>query len=321
MTKQALLVAPYIHDFAAFDLWLKPLGLLYVAAAAEEAGYRARVVNCLDRRHPAVLGAGASASGGDGRGKLPFEVIAKPRRLAMTPRQYKRYGIPLDAFRREAARGPRPDVIGVGSMMTYWCGGVAETIALLRGLWPGAPVILGGVYATLCPEHARKHSGADIVVEGRGEEAFVEMLRGGISPTTPGAGGAKARPASLWPAYHLLENLDSVSMITSYGCPFSCAYCASKLLQSAFFQRPTADVVGEILRYYKEMEIRHIAFYDDALLVDADRHIKPILREVIDKAPEVHFHTPNGLHIKFITREVAEKLNEYQNKKTCLGSP
>ena len=87
MTKQALLVAPYIHDFAAFDLWLRPLGLLYVAAAAEEAGYRARVVNCLDRRHPAVLGAGASASGGDGRGKLPFEVIAKPRRLAMTPRQ------------------------------------------------------------------------------------------------------------------------------------------------------------------------------------------------------------------------------------------
>jgi radical SAM superfamily enzyme YgiQ (UPF0313 family) len=59
------------------------------------------------------------------------------------------------------------------------------------------------------------------------------------------------------------------------------------------------------LRYYKEMEIRHIAFYDDALLVNADRHIKPILREVIDKAPEVNFHTPNGLHANMIDEELA----------------
>ena len=27
-----LLVNPYIYDFTAYDLWLRPLGLLYIAA-------------------------------------------------------------------------------------------------------------------------------------------------------------------------------------------------------------------------------------------------------------------------------------------------
>jgi hypothetical protein len=28
--KSILLVNPWIHDFAAYDLWMKPLGLLYL---------------------------------------------------------------------------------------------------------------------------------------------------------------------------------------------------------------------------------------------------------------------------------------------------
>ena len=31
-----LFINPYIYDFTAFDLWLKPLGLLYVAAAVRK---------------------------------------------------------------------------------------------------------------------------------------------------------------------------------------------------------------------------------------------------------------------------------------------
>ncbi len=302
MNNQALLVAPYIHDFAAFDLWLKPVGLLYVAAAAEAAGYCVRVVNCVDRLHPKASGTARPASRGDGRGKLPFVGIEKPECLARVPRRFRRYGIPLDVFRAEAARGPRPDVIGVGSMMTYWCGGVAETISILREVWPGVPVILGGVYATLCPAHARRYSGADIVVEGRGENRFVEVLR----RETGRAENATARPNPPRPAYHLLEHLDSVSMLTSYGCPFSCAYCASKLLRPEFIQRPVAEVVDEIACYAAEMGIRHIAFYDDALLVNAGRHIKPILHEICGRELDINFHTPNGLHANMIDEELAD---------------
>ena len=32
MQKNLLLINPWIYDFAAYDLWSKPLGLLYIAS-------------------------------------------------------------------------------------------------------------------------------------------------------------------------------------------------------------------------------------------------------------------------------------------------
>jgi radical SAM superfamily enzyme YgiQ (UPF0313 family) len=308
MSKNVLLVAPYVHDFAAFDLWVKPLGLLYVAAAAERAGYRVRVVNCMDSLNPAAT-AGASVRPPvrrAGAGKFPFETINLPHCLSKVPRKYKRYGIPLGIFRDAISAGPPPDIIGVGSMMTYWCSGVAETIAIARGLWPRVPVVLGGIYATLCPGHAREYSGADVVIEGPGEREFIELLRAEIGPVNKTRGG----PEPSRPAYHLLDNLDSVSMLTSFGCPYSCAYCASRLLRPGFVQRPADEVVAEISHYARTMKIKDIAFYDDALLVNADRHIKPILSEVIAQKLGTRFHTPNGLHANLIDSELAVLMRE-----------
>jgi radical SAM superfamily enzyme YgiQ (UPF0313 family) len=304
MARRVLLIAPYIHDFAAYDLWLKPIGLLYVAAAAERAGHEVRIINCLDRLHPSARSSptrNQSTSTGDGRGKFSFEVVPKPAPLERIPRRYRRYGIPLDAFRQELLAGPRPDVIGVGSIMTYWCGGVAETIAVTREVFPRVPIVLGGIYATLCPEHARAYSGADIVIEGPGAGKFLEFL-GDIS-APGGADGIDLH--ALRPAYHLMKNVDSVSMLTSFGCPFSCAYCASKLLQRTFYQRPPQEVVDEISYYAKEMTVRDIALYDDALLVNRDTHVKPILRAVAALDKRVRFHTPNGLHANMVDEEVA----------------
>jgi hypothetical protein len=308
MRKNVLLVAPYAHDFAAFDLWLKPLGLLYVASAAERGGYRVRVVNCMDSLNPAAeaVSSGRPLARREGTGKFPSETIDLPYCLSKGPRRYKRYGIPLEAFRAAVASGPTPDVIGVGSMMPYWCGGVAETIAIVRELRPRVPVGRGGIYATLCPDHARRYSGADVVIEGPGEREFLKFLQ---SEVGPGVGTAVATEP-LRPAYHLLDRLDSVSMLTSFGCPFSCAYCASRLLRPGFVQRPVDEVVGELSHYAQTMKVRDIAFYDDALLVNADRHLKPILREVIRKNLGVRFHTPNGLHANLIDSELAGLMRE-----------
>jgi radical SAM superfamily enzyme YgiQ (UPF0313 family) len=38
------------------------------------------------------------------------------------------------------------------------------------------PIVLGGVYATLCTDHANRHSGADVVISGDGIEALPPLL-------------------------------------------------------------------------------------------------------------------------------------------------
>jgi hypothetical protein len=43
-----LLINPWIYDFAAHDLWSKPLGLLMLAGLLRAQGYNLSLLDCLD---------------------------------------------------------------------------------------------------------------------------------------------------------------------------------------------------------------------------------------------------------------------------------
>ena len=118
---RVLLVNPPIYDFAAFDLWAKPLGLLYVAAWLEMRGHEVRVVDCLDRFHPAACAAGGRHGAKKrkyGTGAYLWREIPSPSCYSQIPRIYKRFGLPEEVIRLEFSAGARPDVIGVTSAMT-----------------------------------------------------------------------------------------------------------------------------------------------------------------------------------------------------------
>ncbi|HHT9117682.1 MAG TPA: B12-binding domain-containing radical SAM protein, partial [Candidatus Hypogeohydataceae bacterium YC38] len=121
------------------------------------------------------------------------------------------------------------------------------------------------------------------------------------------------------PAYELYPKLDSVSMLTSRGCPFRCTYCASYLLGSAFKRRRPHRVVEEIEYYVNALGVKDIAFYDDALLVDPGSHIIPILELLIEKDIKARLHTPNGLHARYIDPALARMLWRAGFKTLRLG--
>jgi radical SAM superfamily enzyme YgiQ (UPF0313 family) len=62
--------------------------------------------------------------------------------------------------------------------------------------------------------------------------------------------------------------------------------------------------VEEIRELYS-IGVRDFAFYDDALFVNADSHIKVVLREITGYGLRPRFHCPNGLHARFIDDELA----------------
>ncbi|PJA54883.1 MAG: radical SAM protein, partial [Candidatus Marinimicrobia bacterium CG_4_9_14_3_um_filter_48_9] len=89
-----LLINPWITDFAAYDLWLKPLGLLYIGAYLRAAGYEIDLIDCMDRNHPSVSGLMKPGdSKPDGRGKFYKTELPKPESLHHIPRRWGRYGI------------------------------------------------------------------------------------------------------------------------------------------------------------------------------------------------------------------------------------
>ncbi len=299
-----LLVNPWIHDFAAYDFWAKPLGLLTLGGILRDHGARVSYLDCLDRFHP-FSETVPSPPARCGRGPYLKTVIAKPPGLADIPRNYCRYGIPRDWFRRDLEALDPPDLVLVTSLMTYWYPGVRETIDIVKSVFQDVPLALGGIYATLCTDHARNTSGADRVVSGPGEGAILPLVAQltGWSPTP------RFDPQDLdtlpRPALDLDHHLAHVPVLTSRGCPFQCAYCASHRLQPRMMRRSPALVVDEIIYWHKNHGVRDFAFYDDALLVDAQGHITPLLEEIIAAGVDVRFHTPNALHIREITRPLA----------------
>ena len=288
-----LLINPWIYDVAAYDFFARPLGLLYLAGLLESHGFPVRLIDCLAAPH--------ARPGPFGTGRYVKEVLPPPPALAGFPRRYGRYGISEAAFRQKLAGTPRPAAILVTSLMTYWYPGVAAAIRLAREQFPDTPVLLGGVYATLCPGHARQHSGADLVITGPGEEAVLHQLAPllKISFPSPHPPDLDALP---YPALHSAAGLSFIPLLTSRGCPFSCAYCASGVMSPRYQRRSPLAVVEELLHWQQALGLSEVAFYDDALLVQAETHLLPILEELASRGVRCRFHTPNALHARYIDR-------------------
>ena len=311
MKPKVLLINPWIHDFAAYDLWSKPLGLLSIASALRQRGLEVHLIDCLDIHHPGMKqdpSLSPPVRRSYGTGKFWRQRVSKPPPLKGVPRTYSRYGITEHLFKRDLEKISRPDAILVTSLMTYWYPGVQEAIRLAREVHPGVPVILGGIYARLCPEHAREHSGADQVISEGGSGAVIRLLSVlhelGIPcrDDVPDAGGTP------YPAFDLLHRIDYVCVMTSTGCPYQCRYCASHYINPDFLKRDPEHVLEEILYWHRVHGIRDFAFYDDALLVDSESHIIPLLNAVMRQHVDLRFHTPNALHVREISGVVAELL-------------
>ncbi|MEJ2097617.1 MAG: radical SAM protein, partial [Deltaproteobacteria bacterium] len=316
-TPHILLVNPWIHDFAAYDFWAKPMGLLQLAAILRDHGLRVSYLDCLDRHFP-----GAEAADGkkrNGRGPYRKEPIAKPAGLQDVKRTYSRYGIPVTCFRQSLLSLDAPDLILVTSSMTYWYSGVQETIEVVRSVFKDRPVFLGGVYASLCSEHAAKTSGADKVVSGPGEQCILDIIAEQTAFSAAPRFDAAVLDTYPYPAYDLMRRVDYVPLLTSRGCPFRCAYCASGYLQPERLLRSPQSVVDEILFWHEDEGIVDFAFYDDALLVDAERHFLPMLEKIITGGLDVKFHTPNAIHVREISRKAAELMYKAGFETIRLG--
>ena len=315
--KSILLVNPWIHDFAAYDLWMKPLGLLYVGSVLRSKGYGISLLDCLELSSFPDAGLRKPKKKESGKGHFYKEAIPKPGALSSVPRRYRRYGIPPGIVRKLVLQVPRPDLILVTSSMTYWYPGVMETIQLVRENFPGVPIFLGGIYATLCPDHAQRVSEADRLLPGPWDEEKLRVVAEILGdPSQEGEKGFLSWP---YPAFDLYPHLPYICLLTRSGCPFSCSYCASHRLARGFESRNPEEVIGELVHWHRKFGVKDFAFYDDALLIQPTAHILPILKGVMGKKLPCRFHSPNALHVKFIEREVADFLYRGGFKTIRLG--
>jgi hypothetical protein len=180
---------------------------------------------------------------------------------------------------RGCARPRRsPDVIYVTSLYTWAWRPVWQAVQFYKGLFPKAELWLGGVYASLMPEHAKK-SGADYVHVGVFEEA-----------------------EGLMPAYDLVPEWDGSIIFSSRGCNNRCPYCAVWRIEGS-------------LNSCKR-SIKSLVYPGHTRIILWDNNIlqSPYWREVFDelicfcKVGGMSVDFNQGLDARLITGEVVEKL-------------
>ncbi len=279
-----LLVNPYIYDFAAYDMWMMPLGLLHLGYNLKKRGYEVKLIDLLSVDYDKHAFGIKRKSTGDG--KLPAEVVEKPEALKNIPKKYKRYGIPEEKFIGELEKlQEKPEAIFVTSKMTYWYPGIAETIGILKSRYPDTKVILGGTYAKLLPDHARKASGADIVIKDEFYSQYEEDVY--------------SMDLSLLPGVRFLP------LLSTTGCPFDCTYCSSKKLFPVFRTFSPERTIEQLLVYAEQYNLHDVTIFDDAFLVNRG-HAKRVLKLLIQSGKKFRIHTPNALHARYIDSEISE---------------
>jgi radical SAM superfamily enzyme YgiQ (UPF0313 family) len=298
----ALLIAPPIYDFALYDLFLKPYGLLRVGRWLSENGYKVRFLNALDYRESTTASRlGYPRRQANGTGKFFRRHIALPAQLTGIGRRYARYGIDPDVLGRQVeslVRDARPQIVLVGSGMTYWYPGVAEVVGLVHRVAPNVPVVVGGVYATLCPRHCRSATGADFVAEGSAEAGLLPVLEtlGLPAPRGPVSG------PPLWdPVFE-----DAAVLRLNAGCPMECDYCASRLLSDRFVPGSGEKLAARVDEYFHRLGTRVFAFYDDALLVHREG-LRAFLDALLSRHSEsrFRFYLPNAVHLVHLDVDTA----------------
>ncbi len=315
-----LLINPWIYDFAAFDLWAKPLGLLYIAALLRNRGYEIAYIDCLDIHHSKMVRErGIPRRKQYHQGHFFKENVEKPPALADIPRKYSRYGISEEAFQEQLESIGEPRVVLVTSIMTYWYPGPFHVIRLVKERYPKSFVILGGIYTTLCPGHARKYSEADYVLPGNGLAKILSIVEKFLGISSHRIPQSTHLDGLTYPAFDLYPVLDYACILTSMGCPYRCDYCAAWKITRGFRQRDPKRVVDEIEFWTSTFEVHDIAFYDDALLVDSERHFIPMAKDLLRRGMRCHYHTPNGIHGRELSNEIASLMYELGFKTVRLG--
>lgn len=303
MSLRVLLINPWIYDFSAYNLWAIPLGLLKTAEYLSQYNVDLKFIDCLKVNKTRQYNTG----------KYQYRLIPTPEILKGIKRRFKAYGISEEEFIAKLKDMMPVDIILITTVMSYWYLGAKRAIQIVKSIYSDIPIVLGGIYPTIYPNHAMKHCVPHAVCIGKAEGSLNVII---------GSFGFKLKQVnkSFTPYYNLniYPNKSYAPILTSYGCPFRCTYCASHLINETYTPLSIDDVIKDITELYRQ-GIRDFAFYDDALLYNGDNHIKPILQHIIKRGIDINLHTPNGLHCRYIDDEMAHLFMKSGFKTIRLG--
>jgi radical SAM superfamily enzyme YgiQ (UPF0313 family) len=292
-----------------------PIGLAYLSAALEKAGYSVNFIDCVGNDIDSIRPTYDRRF--NSRGMVEGESIKMIH--------------------------PESDIIGITIMFSQEWPFIREYINNVRRAFPQATIVVGGEHVTAMPEFSLRDCPAiDYLVVGEGELVLLELvyklrtnqpfdeIRGVaylkddeyiLSGSTPRIANIKKMP---WPAWHHL-NLEAyfkpnftmgishgrnIAMMATRGCPYQCTFCSSPTMWTTrYAMREVKDVVDEMLFNMNEYKITSVDFYDLTAIVRKD-WIMDLISELKSRNVNIVWQLPSGTRSECLDEEVLSGLAE-----------
>lgn len=246
----------------------------------------------------------------------------------------------VESIEKEAA-----DYIGISCLAVEYSKHAHALANEIKKIMPEVPVILGGVYCTLMPEHAMENRSFDYCVLGEGEFVLKKLLNGinrnQLPESLDGIAFRIKNQIVIKPQVEFINDLDSLPLpalhkidfkkygyvnekfsisntrdalpvckiYTSRGCPAGCNFCAVENIDGAMFRfRSVESILGEIEFMIESYGVKEIVFYDDNLLFNKTR-AKELFRQIIKRKYNIKFK-PANVAIYSLDEEMLDLMSE-----------
>ena len=300
-----------------------PLGLLYIAAVLDKAGYKAEILDAFIT-------------------DFSFRKIGDIIEVGMP------YGRIMEEIRRR-----KPDIVGVTNPFTCQVENAIRVADIVKEIDPNILTVVGGPHVTAVPvEFVDEAKNVDIAVIGEGEHTMLDIARffEGYKKISDVQGIAYRKDGTVvmnsprpfikdldelpYPAYHLVEMeqyLDpekieyrsfkdrAIPMITSRGCPFNCSFCSVHLHMGKMFRAHSVNyIVDHIEHVVNKYRVKTIYFEDDNLTLDLKR-FEAICDKIIEKDITFNWETPNGVRPDYLTLSLLKKMKKTGCQSVFFG--
>jgi hypothetical protein len=155
---KALLINPPVYDAQYWSRWSQPAGLLRIASYLKTLDYKIHFFDCMEADQKGLVKKSKRKQTNGQPLVIQRDNITKT---------IWHYGKSWEELRHYLSMlEEAPDEVWITSIMTYWWESTRDTVELVRQFFPNTIILVGGIYPTLAPEHARDNLGADIVFKG-----------------------------------------------------------------------------------------------------------------------------------------------------------
>lgn len=250
------------------------------------------------------------------------------------------YGTPYPKL-KEIIKKEAPDIVGITIPFSSQSESAKKVGIICREIDPNITVVMGGPHVAVGYEALLHEEICDFCIVREGEITFREFIRKMISnEKIHGLKGLAYKKNHKiiyepredlieldnlpFPAYELLDHnkylqspylyksrsgiaANSISMITSRGCPYKCTFCSIAKHMGRKYRYHSSVYVIEHIRYCVEkMGVNNFHFEDDNISL-----IKKRFGEIIDKIIgnnlDISWDTPNGVRAETLDYNLLKK--------------